>query len=103
MTLSEELIWRGFISQFTYRELKELDETKVTFYHGYDASADSQTVGNLAAMMFDKALMRHGTRPSYLRAGLLHCLVIQVAKTSSDRSRQKRLSHTMLNALSNSS
>lgn len=69
MTLSEELEWRGFINQTTYRNLHELDTAPKTFYHGYDASADSQTVGNLAAMMFDKVFMRHGWNAVILAGG----------------------------------
>jgi tyrosyl-tRNA synthetase len=69
MTLSEELQWRGFINQTTYEDLTELDSTKWTFYHGFDASADSQTVGNLAAMMLDKAFMRHGHKAIILAGG----------------------------------
>ncbi len=69
MTLSEELQWRGFINQSTFTDLKQLDNKKWTFYHGFDASADSQTVGNLAAMMFDKVLMRHGNKAIILAGG----------------------------------
>jgi tyrosyl-tRNA synthetase len=69
MTLSEELTWRGFINQTTLKDLSALDEHNWTFYHGYDASADSQTVGNLAAMMFDRALMRHGHKAIILAGG----------------------------------
>ena len=69
MTLSEELLWRGFINQTTFADLKELDKKKWTFYHGFDASADSQTVGNLAAMMFDRAFMRHGNKAIILAGG----------------------------------
>lgn len=70
MTLSEELLWRGFINQTTYADLKVLDNTpKITFYHGFDASADSQTIGNLAAMMFDKVFMRHGHKAIMLAGG----------------------------------
>jgi tyrosyl-tRNA synthetase len=68
MTLSEELQWRGFINQTTYVDLADLDKKKVAFYMGFDASAESQTVGNLAAMMFAKTLLRHGY-PGYLLAG----------------------------------
>lgn len=68
MSLSEELKWRGFINQTTYSDLMELDKKKVAFYMGFDASADSQTVGNLAAMMFAKTLLRHGY-PGILLAG----------------------------------
>lgn len=69
MTLSEELQWRGFINQTTYADLSELDKKPLTFYHGFDASAPSQTVGNLAAMMFDRAFMRHGHKAIILAGG----------------------------------
>lgn len=69
MTLSEELVWRGFINQTTLTDLKQLDTQKWVFYHGFDASADSQTVGNLAAMMLDKAFMRHGHKAIILAGG----------------------------------
>lgn len=69
MTLSEELQWRGFINQTTFDDLRALDEKTWTFYHGFDASADSQTVGNLAAMMLDKVFMRHGHKAIILAGG----------------------------------
>jgi tyrosyl-tRNA synthetase len=69
MTLSEELAWRGFVNQTTLEDLAELDKKQWTFYHGFDASADSQTVGNLAAMMLDKAFMRHGHKAVILAGG----------------------------------
>lgn len=69
MTLSEELKWRGFINQTTYADLTYLDDNKVTFYHGFDASADSQTVGNLAGMMLDRLFMKHGHRAVILAGG----------------------------------
>lgn len=69
MTLSEELQWRGFVQQTTFKDLSELDQKQWTFYHGFDASADSQTVGNLAAMMFDKVFIRHGHKAILLAGG----------------------------------
>lgn len=69
MKLSEELEWRGFINQATIGDLSVLDSQKITFYHGFDASASSQTVGNLAAMMFDRAFMRHGHKAIILAGG----------------------------------
>lgn len=69
MTLSEELQWRGFVQQSTFKNLGELDDKNWTFYHGFDASADSQTVGNLAAMMFDKVFIRHGHKAVLLAGG----------------------------------
>jgi tyrosyl-tRNA synthetase len=69
MTLSEELKWRGFINQTTIKDLSILDGQVLTFYHGFDASADSQTVGNLAAMMLDRAFLRHGHKAILLAGG----------------------------------
>lgn len=69
MTLSEELVWRGFVNQTTLKDLTELDKGQWTFYHGFDASADSQTIGNLAAMMFDLAFLRHGHKAIVLAGG----------------------------------
>lgn len=70
MKLSEELIWRGFVHQTTLGDIAQLDtaDNKV-FYHGFDASADSQTVGNLAAMMLDRLFIRHGYRAVLLAGG----------------------------------
>lgn len=69
MSLSEELAWRGFINQMTFKSSNDLDKQQRTFYHGFDASAPSQTVGNLAAMMFDKVFMRHGWKAILLAGG----------------------------------
>jgi tyrosyl-tRNA synthetase len=69
MTLSEELSWRGFLSQTTFADVTELDNDKRTFYMGFDASADSQAVGNLAAMMFILTFIRHGYDPIILAGG----------------------------------
>lgn len=69
MKLSEELLWRGFVNQTTFNDITELDKEKRTFYHGFDASADSQAIGNLAAMMFDKVFIRHGYEAILLAGG----------------------------------
>lgn len=69
MTLSEELKWRGFLNQTTLPDIKQLDHKKLTFYCGFDASADSQTVGNLAVMMFVKTFMRHDYKAVLLAGG----------------------------------
>lgn len=69
MTLSQELKWRGFIHQTTYKNLADLDDKPLIFYHGYDASSDSLTVGNLAAIMLDKCFVRHGHKPVLLAGG----------------------------------
>ncbi len=69
MTLSEELEWRGFVNQTTLPSLAPLDTDPITFYHGWDASMDSLTVGNLAAAMMDKCFIRHGHKAIMLAGG----------------------------------
>jgi tyrosyl-tRNA synthetase len=88
MTLSEELTWRGFVNQTTFENLEDLDNKKRTFYHGFDASADSQTVGNLAAMMMDKVFIRHGY-DAILVAGGSTSLVGDPGGRDSERELQK--------------
>ncbi len=69
MTLSEELSWRGFVHQTSLENITDLDKEIGTFYHGYDASADSLTVGNLAGLMVDKVFARHGWKTIILEGG----------------------------------
>ena len=69
MTLSEELVWRGMINQTTLIDITYLDKNNLIFYHGFDASAPSQTVGNLAAMMVDLVFLRHGHKAIILAGG----------------------------------
>ena len=69
ITLSEELKWRGFVNQTTLGDLTVLDGEKWIFYHGYDASVDSLTIGNLAAIMLDKCFLRHGHKAILLAGG----------------------------------
>jgi tyrosyl-tRNA synthetase len=69
MTLSEELRWRGFINQTTYKDPAVLDGDPITFYWGVDPSADSMTIGNLAAAMMVKAFMKHGHKAVLLVGG----------------------------------
>ena len=68
MTLSEELSWRNFIQKSTLEDITLLDRGKWTFYIGFDASAASQTIGNLASMMMARTFLRHG-RGAVLLAG----------------------------------
>jgi len=69
MTLSEELAWRGFVNQTTYKDIKVLDGDPITFYWGVDPSANSMTIGNLAAAMMVKCLMKHGHKAVLLVGG----------------------------------
>lgn len=70
MKLSEELVWRGFVAETTIEDPAELD-TRVSkkFYWGADPSADSLTIGNLAAAMMCACFVRHGYEPFLLVGG----------------------------------
>ena len=68
MTLQEELQWRGFINQSTFADLADLN-TPRTFYIGVDPSADSMTIGNLAAMMLARHFIAHGYKAILLVGG----------------------------------
>ena len=68
MTLSEELQWRGFVNQTTYKDFKTLDGEPISFYFGVDPSADSMQIGNLAAAMMNRLFISHGHK-AYLLVG----------------------------------
>ncbi len=70
MNLSEELIYRGFQAETTIKDPKELDtRASKKFYWGADPSADSLTIGNLAALMMCACFIRHGYEPYLLVGG----------------------------------
>lgn len=68
MKLSDDLAWRGLIKDKTFTDLAWLDEPK-TFYHGVDASSDSLTIGNLAALMLARCLLEGGWKTVLLVGG----------------------------------
>lgn len=68
MTLSENLSWRGFVNQTTYKDISVLDGEPITFYLGVDPSADSMTVGNLAVVMMVRHFIEAGHK-AYLLVG----------------------------------
>ncbi len=70
MKLSEELIWRGFHAETSINDPAELDNrASKKFYWGADPSADSLTIGNLAAAMMCACFVRHGYEPYLLVGG----------------------------------
>lgn len=70
MKLSEELIYRGFIAETTIKNPTNLDSRSTKkFYWGADPSADSLTIGNLAALMMCACFVRHGYEPYLLVGG----------------------------------
>jgi tyrosyl-tRNA synthetase len=69
MKLSQELAWRGFVNQTTFKDISVLDEKTLTFYWGVDPSADSMTVGNLAAAMMVRQFIKAGHKAVLLVGG----------------------------------
>ncbi len=69
MTLSEELTWRGFVNQTTYKDIAALDGEPISFYWGVDPSADSMQIGNLAAAMMARHFIAHGHKAFLLVGG----------------------------------
>ncbi|OVE66756.1 tyrosine--tRNA ligase [Clostridium diolis] len=67
----DELLERGYIKQFTHEEetRKLLENEKITFYIGFDPTADSLHVGHFIAMMFMAHMQRAGHRPIALIGG----------------------------------
>lgn len=68
MTLSEELTWRGFVNQMTFSDITDVNEPR-TLYFGVDPSADSMTIGNLAAAMMVRHFIDHGYKAILLVGG----------------------------------
>ena len=67
----DELLDRGYIKQFTHEEETRelLEQEKVTFYIGFDPTADSLHVGHFIAMMFMAHMQKAGHRPIALLGG----------------------------------
>lgn len=68
MKIFEELERRGLIAQMTHPELiqQRLDNEQVTFYVGYDATADSLHVGHFLQLITMARLQRAGHTPIVL-------------------------------------
>lgn len=67
----DTLLERGYLKQLTHEEemKKILDTEKVTFYIGFDPTADSLHIGHFIAMMFMAHMQRAGHRPIALVGG----------------------------------
>lgn len=67
----DTLVERGFIEQCTHeKELRELlEKEKVTFYIGFDATADSLTAGHFLTVMAMMHMQKAGHRPIALLGG----------------------------------
>ncbi len=71
MTLYEELIKRDLIKDVSNEELakKMLNDEKITFYCGFDPSAESLQLGNFVQIVRMMLLQRYGHRPIVLVGG----------------------------------
>ncbi len=67
----DELVERGYFEQATYEEeLKELlGKESIKFYIGFDATADSLTIGHFIQIMVMIRMQRHGHIPIALLGG----------------------------------
>lgn len=69
MTLSQELAWRGFTNQTTFKDIAELDKAPISFYWGVDPSADSMHIGQLAMAMMIRHFIAYGHKATLLVGG----------------------------------
>lgn len=62
---------RGMLKQFTHEEeIKDLlAKEKVTFYIGFDPTADSLHIGHFISMMIMSHMQKHGHKPIVLIGG----------------------------------
>jgi len=67
--LSDELQWRGFVNQTTFKDITELDQKPISFYFGVDPSADSMHIGQLAMAMMIRHFIAHGHHATLLVGG----------------------------------
>ena len=72
MNLIEDFKYRGLINQAIDLELlkKRLDASPISFYCGFDPSADSLQLGNLLVIMTAKRLSKYGHKPVILVGGM---------------------------------
>lgn len=70
-TAFDTLLERGFIQQTTHeKEIKELlEKEKISFYIGFDPTADSLTIGHFMTVMAMAHMQRAGHRPIVLVGG----------------------------------
>ena len=71
MSVFDVLQERGFIKQMSHEtEIKELlEKEKITFYIGFDPTADSLHVGHFIALMMMSHMQKAGRRPIVLLGG----------------------------------
>lgn len=69
MTLTEELKWRGLVSNMIGGTNEQLEKECTTFYVGTDPTGKSLHVGHLLAFVVARLLQQHGHKPIILVGG----------------------------------
>ena len=71
MSVFDVLQERGFVKQMSHEaEIRELlEKEKITFYIGFDPTADSLHVGHFIALMLMAHMQKAGHRPIVLLGG----------------------------------
>ena len=70
MTFSEELQWRGLITDVAGADISDkLNNEKITFYWGTDPTADSLHLGHYSSLVTAKRLAKYGHHPILLCGG----------------------------------
>jgi tyrosyl-tRNA synthetase len=72
MALIDDLKYRGLINQAIDLDLlkERLNASPITFYCGFDPTADSLQLGNLLVIMTAKRLSKYGHKPIILVGGM---------------------------------
>jgi tyrosyl-tRNA synthetase len=70
MNIFDELQWRGFVNAVTHDDLADtLAKESLTFYCGFDPTADSLHIGSLVPIMGSAHFQRAGHKPLALAGG----------------------------------
>lgn len=84
MKLRKELIERGYLKQTTCDSIfDKLERGCITFYVGFDCTAQSLHVGHLLPLMLARVLQRYGNRPVLLLGGATSGIGDPTGKTES--------------------
>lgn len=67
--LLDELTWRGFVNQTTYKNPEAINDGLINFYWGVDPSAPSMQIGNLAMAMMVRHFINYGHSATLLVGG----------------------------------
>ena len=87
MSVLDVLQERGFIKQMSHEaEIKELlEKEKITFYIGFDPTADSLHVGHFIALMMMSHMQRQAIAPSCCWAAAPAWLATPAARTKCEK------------------